>query len=37
MKKKIELEEYGTSYWKYALFAALAFVLLELILLRLMK
>ena len=37
MKKKIELEEYGTSYWKYALFAALAFVLLELILLRLIK
>jgi hypothetical protein len=37
MKKKIELEEYGTSYWKYALFAALAFILFEMLLLRLMK
>ena len=37
MKKKIEMEEYGTSFWKYALFAALVFVLLEMLLLRLMK
>lgn len=37
MKKKIELEEYGKSYWKYALFAALAFILIEILLLRLMK
>jgi hypothetical protein len=37
MKKKIELEEYGTSYWKYALIAALAFILIEILLLRLMK
>jgi hypothetical protein len=37
MKKKIEMEEYGTSFWKYALFAALVFVLLEMLLLRFMK
>ena len=37
MKKKIELEEYGISYWKYALLAAFAFILIEILLLRIMK
>ncbi|MBC7382732.1 MAG: BatA domain-containing protein [Bacteroidia bacterium] len=37
LKKKINLEENGIPYWRLALFLALAFVLIELLLLRLIK